>query len=84
MAITPFLAKTLDCPALHLPLGQASDGAHLANERISLNNLHKGKDVIKKLFMNLRDLPKQKRPADGLALSSSLIDLRLHSNGSIQ
>jgi hypothetical protein len=82
MAITSFLAKTLDCPALHLPLGQASDGAHLANERISLNNLHKGKDVIKKLFMNLRDLPK--RPADGLALSSSLIDLRLHSNGSIQ
>ncbi len=33
--VTPFLEKALNAPALHLPLGQATDSAHLQNERYS-------------------------------------------------
>ncbi|KAG8923467.1 hypothetical protein FRC00_006232 [Tulasnella sp. 408] len=46
----PFLEKEFGCPALHLPMGQSSDQAHLRNERISLNNLRKGKSVIERFF----------------------------------
>eukprot|EP00123_Amoebidium_parasiticum_P016955 comp23657_c0_seq1/m.40423 comp23657_c0_seq1/g.40423 ORF comp23657_c0_seq1/g.40423 comp23657_c0_seq1/m.40423 type:complete len:1229 (-) comp23657_c0_seq1:226-3912(-) len=53
MAITSFLEKTLSAPALHLPLGQASDNAHLANERIRISNLRKGTDVMRELFVDL-------------------------------
>lgn len=37
-------------PALLLPLGQSSDGAHLPNERIKLENLLRGKSVLTSLF----------------------------------
>ncbi|KNC84752.1 hypothetical protein SARC_03043 [Sphaeroforma arctica JP610] len=47
MSVTAVLEKYLNAPALHLPLGQSSDGAHLPNERISVNNVEKGRDVIK-------------------------------------
>eukprot|EP00050_Salpingoeca_kvevrii_P022695 m.130709 g.130709 ORF g.130709 m.130709 type:complete len:1157 (-) comp9793_c1_seq2:1936-5406(-) len=53
MPITSFLEQKLGASALHLPLGQASDGAHLANERISVKNLVNGKNVIKYLLREL-------------------------------
>ncbi|KAJ8582368.1 glutathione degradosome [Rhizopogon salebrosus TDB-379] len=46
----PYLEKEFGCPALHLPLGQSTDQAHLPNERISLNNLCRGKAVIKRFL----------------------------------
>lgn len=49
----PFLEKTFGCPALHFPLGQSSDQAHLANERLSVNNLLKGKAVLERFFRNV-------------------------------
>jgi di- and tripeptidase len=65
----PFLEKTFGCPALHLPLGQSSvspvtfavlirtegvqDQAHLANERMSVNNLLKGKAVLERFFRSV-------------------------------
>jgi acetylornithine deacetylase/succinyl-diaminopimelate desuccinylase-like protein len=55
MPLTSFLVNTLKAPALHLPLGQSSDSAHLANERISINYLRKGKLVIERLFLELGD-----------------------------
>nr|GAT50616.1 beta-Ala-His dipeptidase [Mycena chlorophos] len=42
----PFLEKQFGCHALHLPMGQSSDQAHLPNERISLDNLRKGKVIL--------------------------------------
>jgi len=49
----PFLEKEFGCHALHLPMGQSSDRAHLPNERISLSNLQKGKAVVEHFLMNL-------------------------------
>ncbi|KAF7299223.1 Beta-Ala-His dipeptidase [Mycena indigotica] len=46
----PFLEKEFGCHALHLPMGQSSDQAHLPNERISLDNLRKGKAVVERFF----------------------------------
>ncbi|KAJ7695752.1 hypothetical protein B0H17DRAFT_1055463 [Mycena rosella] len=46
----PFLEKEFRCHALHLPMGQSSDQAHLPNERISLDNLRKGKSVIERFL----------------------------------
>ncbi|KIY53695.1 Zn-dependent exopeptidase, partial [Fistulina hepatica ATCC 64428] len=46
----PFLEKGFGCHALHLPMGQSSDQAHLPNERISIANLHRGKAVVERLF----------------------------------
>ena len=51
-----FLEKEFDAPAAHLPCGQASDSAHLDNERLRLTNLYKSKDIFKKVF---RDLPQK-------------------------
>lgn len=51
-----FLEKEFDAPAAHLPCGQASDSAHLDNERLRLVNLYKSKDILKKVF---RDLPRK-------------------------
>ncbi|PRP74395.1 hypothetical protein PROFUN_10293 [Planoprotostelium fungivorum] len=52
--VTPFLEKTLMAPALHLPIGQGSDRAHLENERIRLENLYKGKEVLKRFLVELK------------------------------
>ncbi|KAF9778662.1 Zn-dependent exopeptidase [Thelephora terrestris] len=46
----PYLEKEFRCHALHLPLGQSSDQAHLPNERISLLSLRKGKAVIERFL----------------------------------
>ncbi|QRV92322.1 Gly-Xaa carboxypeptidase [Ceratobasidium sp. AG-Ba] len=47
----PFLEKALGCHALHLPMGQSSDQAHLQNERISVNNLQKGQSVVERFLI---------------------------------
>ncbi|KAJ6584681.1 hypothetical protein B0H19DRAFT_1106072 [Mycena capillaripes] len=46
----PFLEKEFGCHALHLPMGQSSDQAHLPNERISLDNLRRGRSVIERFL----------------------------------
>jgi di- and tripeptidase len=51
-----FLEKEFNAPAAHFPCGQASDSAHLDNERLRLVNLYKSKDILKKVF---RDLPQK-------------------------
>jgi len=51
----PYLEKEFGCHALHLPLGQSSDQAHLPNERISLSNLHRGKSVIERFLLGVAD-----------------------------
>ncbi len=51
-----FLEKEFGAPAAQLPCGQASDGAHLDNERLRLLNLYKSKDIFKQVF---RDLPRK-------------------------
>ncbi len=49
--VTPFLESVLNAPALHYPMGQSSDRAHLDNERIRLENLIRGKDVLKDFIL---------------------------------
>ncbi|KAG6811024.1 hypothetical protein H0H92_009327 [Tricholoma furcatifolium] len=51
----PYLEKEFSCHALHLPMGQSSDQAHLPNERISLENLHRGKVVVEKFLANIAE-----------------------------
>ncbi|ORY35351.1 hypothetical protein BCR39DRAFT_508937 [Naematelia encephala] len=41
-----WLEQEFGAPCVHLPLGQASDAGHLANERMRLLNLRNGKRVI--------------------------------------
>lgn len=48
-----FLEKEFGAPAAHFPVGQASDSAHLDNERLRLVNLYMGRDVMKKVFSRL-------------------------------
>ena len=49
-----FLEQEFNAPAAHLPCGQASDSAHLDNERLRLLNLYKSREIFRKVF---RDLP---------------------------
>lgn len=51
-----FLEKEFGAPAAHFPCGQASDSAHLDNERLRLLNLYRSKDIFKRVF---RDLPQK-------------------------
>lgn len=51
-----FLEKEFDAPAAHFPCGQASDSAHLDNERLRLTNLYKSKNIFKQVF---RELPQK-------------------------
>jgi di- and tripeptidase len=51
-----FLEKEFNAPAAHLPCGQASDSAHLENERMRLSNLYKSREIFRKVF---KDLPKK-------------------------
>ncbi|KAF8644410.1 hypothetical protein AX16_008471 [Volvariella volvacea WC 439] len=46
----PWLEKEFGCHALHLPMGQSSDQAHLPNERISLVNFQKGRAVVERFL----------------------------------
>ncbi|KAI0325048.1 Zn-dependent exopeptidase [Cubamyces sp. BRFM 1775] len=49
----PYLEKEFSCHALHLPLGQSTDQAHLPDERISLANLRRGKRVVERFLSNV-------------------------------
>lgn len=51
-----FLEKEFSAPAAHLPCGQASDNAHLDNERIRVLNLYNSKEIFKRVFL---ELPKE-------------------------
>lgn len=48
-----FLEKEFGAPAAHLPCGQASDSAHLENERIRLLNLLKSREIFGEVFRRL-------------------------------
>ncbi|KAI0088477.1 Zn-dependent exopeptidase [Irpex rosettiformis] len=51
----PYLEKEFSCHALHLPLGQSTDQAHLPNERISLSNLRRGKSVVERFLVKVSE-----------------------------
>ncbi|KAI9845100.1 MAG: hypothetical protein M1837_005104 [Sclerophora amabilis] len=48
-----FLEKEFSAPAAHLPCGQASDSAHLDNERLRLSNLYKSREIFGRVFREL-------------------------------
>jgi di- and tripeptidase len=48
-----FLEKEFEAPAAHLPCGQASDSAHLDNERMNMVNLLKAREIFGKVFERL-------------------------------
>jgi di- and tripeptidase len=48
-----FLEKEFNAPAAHLPCGQASDAAHLDNERLRISNLMKSRIIFGKVFGRL-------------------------------
>lgn len=48
-----FLEKEFGAPAAHLPCGKASDSAHLDNERMSVVNLLKAREIFAKVFGRL-------------------------------
>ncbi|CAL1713399.1 unnamed protein product [Somion occarium] len=52
----PYLEKEFSCHALHLPMGQSTDQAHLPNERMSLCNLQKGQAVVERFLTSVKDL----------------------------
>lgn len=41
MPVIRFLQDVFRVPAVHVPMGQASDAAHLPNERIRVTNLRR-------------------------------------------
>ena len=51
-----FLEQEFNAPAAHLPCGQASDSAHLDNERLRLLNLYNSREIFSKVF---EELPNQ-------------------------
>jgi di- and tripeptidase len=51
-----FLEKEFNAPAAHLPCGQASDSAHLDNERLRVSNLYKSREIFRRVF---RELPRK-------------------------
>lgn len=48
-----FLEKEFSAPAAHLPCGQASDSAHMDNERLRVSNLYKSREIFRQVFRNL-------------------------------
>ncbi|KAI0026253.1 glutathione degradosome [Xylariomycetidae sp. FL0641] len=48
-----FLEKEFNAPAAHLPCGQASDSAHLVNERLRVVNLFKSREIFGHVFKEL-------------------------------
>ncbi len=51
-----FMEKEFGAPAAHLPCGQASDSAHMDNERLRVSNLYKSREIFRKVF---RELPRK-------------------------
>lgn len=50
-----FLEKEFSAPAANLPCGQASDNAHLDNERMRVENLYKSREIFRFVFEHLVD-----------------------------
>ncbi|KAJ5522812.1 hypothetical protein N7513_013385 [Penicillium frequentans] len=50
-----FLEKVFSAPAANLPCGQASDNAHLDNERMRVENLYKSREIFRYVFAHLVD-----------------------------
>lgn len=48
-----FLEKEFGAPAAHLPCGQATDSAHLENERLRILNLLKSREIFGEVFRKL-------------------------------
>lgn len=48
-----FLEKEFDAPAANLPCGQASDNAHLDNERLRVVNLLNAREIFRRVFLDL-------------------------------
>lgn len=48
-----FLEKEFSAPAANLPCGQASDHAHLDNERLRVVNLYKSREIFRYVFEKL-------------------------------
>ncbi|KAE8151185.1 hypothetical protein BDV25DRAFT_153042 [Aspergillus avenaceus] len=48
-----FLEKEFSAPAANLPCGQASDNAHLYNERLRVENLYKSREIFSHVFSRL-------------------------------
>ncbi|KAH8705048.1 WD repeat protein [Talaromyces proteolyticus] len=48
-----FLEKEFSAPAANLPCGQASDHAHLDNERLRVINLYKSREIFRRVFEKL-------------------------------
>ena len=63
------LEKALKCTTLILPIGQASDSAHLANERIRIENLTRGITLFSIFFQNIAEIGKQKHTNEFSPLS---------------
>ncbi|KNC53093.1 WD repeat protein [Thecamonas trahens ATCC 50062] len=61
--VVPYLEETLGAPALHIPMGQASDNGHLANERLRVTNLVNGKRMFRRVMEGLPSLGKVKTTA---------------------
>ena len=59
MPVTSTLEKTLQAPALLLPMGQSTDNPHLANERIRSINLFQGKNVMRALMEEVAAVVRQ-------------------------
>jgi di- and tripeptidase len=49
----PFLESVFKADAIHIPMGQASDCAHLPNERLRLQNLISGQRVIENFLYEI-------------------------------
>eukprot|EP01064_Diplonema_japonicum_P024893 TRINITY_DN3569_c0_g1_i1.p1 TRINITY_DN3569_c0_g1~~TRINITY_DN3569_c0_g1_i1.p1 ORF type:complete len:1200 (+),score=238.80 TRINITY_DN3569_c0_g1_i1:18-3617(+) len=52
MSVLHNIQEGLQVPVVQLPLGQSKDSAHLPNERIRVENLLRGVDVLKNLLEN--------------------------------
>jgi hypothetical protein len=76
--ITRFLEDKLGASAVHLPLGQASDAAHLPNERMRLENLLKGKRVFQHFLTELattaRCAPPREHPPPRATVSGAVAE----------
>jgi Cys-Gly metallodipeptidase DUG1 len=53
MPVARVLEELLGAPAIMVPMGQASDAPHLANERMRRTNLFRGRNVIRRLLEDL-------------------------------
>ncbi|RHY08574.1 hypothetical protein DYB25_010762 [Aphanomyces astaci] len=73
--ITMFLKTTLQAPVMHFPMGQASDRAHLQNERIRLRNLRTGKDALVDFFAAIATDAAIANPSSSSTSSSPVVDI---------